>query len=331
MRDLAQRLSAKGRALWPPAIGAVMIVYASVSLYPFELELPRTLDNGALWAAGQGVLLERTGVLKSKTPSALLAEAIDRRALAVSLSLKPALSEPAETARIFSSSLNLYNRNLTLVQKRDALVVRVRTTASSDYGRREAVVEGVFAAGRWVEIDVEIEGGHLKVAIDGETRWDAPLTGEPFVTWDRDYRWFIGNEGTLNRPWLGAIRRIEWRTSGLPIDILTPAYFEAPREFIFLTNFPKLVPFRDFSRRDAVENIIMYVPIGLLFGLFCLLRFGPRGAAYAIGFAFVMSLSLESAQFFISIRNTSIDDLLFNTIGGAIGAGSATVVRISVL
>ena len=323
MHDAAWRSTAMLRALLAVAIG----VYVFVSLYPFELELPRTVPNDATWVVDNSIVFKRPGVLKSRTHSALLAEAVNRRELKLSLHLKPALSEQFGPARILSSSLNIYHRNLTIAQDGHALVICVRTTRTNENGRLGgepiAIIADVFEVGTWVEINVEIDRRNLLVTIDGQTRWAETLPGEPFVTWDRDFRWFVGNEGTLNRPWLGVIKRIEWQSSDILTNILTPAHFEAPPNYLFVPNFPKLIPFRDFSERDAIENVIMYVPIGLLFGVFYLLRFGARGIAKAIGLSFVLSLSMESAQFFISVRNTSVDDLLFNTLGGASGGAFA--------
>ncbi|WP_157554959.1 VanZ family protein [Nocardia crassostreae] len=120
-------------------------------------------------------------------------------------------------------------------------------------------------------------------------------------------RWTVTEAGILARtlPWV-------WM-------ILTPAHGE--RKVI-------LIPFRDFlatlmeaSTNTVVQigaNLILFVPLGF----FLPLRF-PRFAGVARMFAvgFALSAALEIAQYALDLgRYSSIDDVLMNATGAALGA-----------
>jgi glycopeptide antibiotics resistance protein len=66
--------------------------------------------------------------------------------------------------------------------------------------------------------------------------------------------------------------------------------------------------------RDIVGNAALYVP----FSMFYLQRF--RGTAFGcIGWAFLLAFATEASQLFSHGRFPSVQDVLMNTIGAAIG------------
>jgi hypothetical protein len=73
---------------------------------------------------------------------------------------------------------------------------------------------------------------------------------------------------------------------------------------------------------DIVDNILMFVPLGL--GL--RLAGVPRWTAWLV--AFLLSASIETAQFWVVTgRDSSLPDLLSNTLGGVIGVAIADARR----
>lgn len=97
--------------------------------------------------------------------------------------------------------------------------------------------------------------------------------------------------------------------------------WRVPREFHFLA----WEGLRIASRADMLENVLGYLPLGVLLAL----RLGlstSRGVAVTVTLlaAALLSLSLEMIQVFVPGRNSSATDLLMNTIGTFVGAlGSA--------
>lgn len=105
----------------------------------------------------------------------------------------------------------------------------------------------------------------------------------------------------------------------------TPTNFVIIRDFGRTVNL-SLVPFRDIAEilasNDVVGsiiqiagNLVLFAPLGFLVPLFWQ---GWRGAGRAVGLGLGMSLFIEVNQLF-TYRATSVDDLMLNTLGTAIG------------
>jgi VanZ family protein len=72
---------------------------------------------------------------------------------------------------------------------------------------------------------------------------------------------------------------------------------------------------------DVFLNILVFVPLGYLTTLFLRMMIRRPRAAFMLAFAavFLCSLSIEVAQHFLPTRNSSMMDVLSNTIGGIAG------------
>jgi glycopeptide antibiotics resistance protein len=79
------------------------------------------------------------------------------------------------------------------------------------------------------------------------------------------------------------------------------------------------------AAREVIGNVLLFIPLGfLLAASFRPLRRLLPGVAVAAG----ISLAIEAMQSLPSIgRSTSVDDLIFNTIGAAIGAAILILAR----
>jgi glycopeptide antibiotics resistance protein len=87
----------------------------------------------------------------------------------------------------------------------------------------------------------------------------------------------------------------------------------------------KLSPFSPLNRRDALANLLLYLPVG--FFAVSLWRSKSRPVVWATGFALSVSLTIEFAQWVLPIdRASTTHDVLFNTAGGFIGAVAGAVV-----
>lgn len=80
---------------------------------------------------------------------------------------------------------------------------------------------------------------------------------------------------------------------------------------------------------QVIFNIVMMVPLGMFLGYFCKCNFRA-----VIKYTFLLSLFIEIGQltglFFIfkgSYRLCDIDDIMLNTLGGAIGYGLLRVIK----
>lgn len=70
----------------------------------------------------------------------------------------------------------------------------------------------------------------------------------------------------------------------------------------------------DRGMADAILNTLMFLPLGAALAL------AGAPASVAIPLCFILSATIESIQFFVPGRDSSLGDLAFNTLGGAIGA-----------
>ncbi len=112
---------------------------------------------------------------------------------------------------------------------------------------------------------------------------------------------------------------------------LIPFEFSFSKEQVIsrIENFSWVPFFRaDGSRHsltDIVQNILFFIP----FGFFGVLSFA-RNKFFALFlvtfFGFLISLNVEILQLFTESRNTSLTDLVCNTLGTGIGALSALIV-----
>jgi VanZ family protein len=76
--------------------------------------------------------------------------------------------------------------------------------------------------------------------------------------------------------------------------------------------------------RDIVLNVIIYMPLGLVAVLaFRRRRSRSLAATAAIAFGFLLSVSMELLQVYVPGRDSSLLDVLTNTLGTAAGAGFA--------
>ena len=76
--------------------------------------------------------------------------------------------------------------------------------------------------------------------------------------------------------------------------------------------------------RDIVLNVIVYMPLGLV-AVLALRRRRSRAfaASAAIAFGFLLSVAMELLQVYLPSRDSSLLDVLTNTLGTAAGAGFA--------
>lgn len=87
---------------------------------------------------------------------------------------------------------------------------------------------------------------------------------------------------------------------GIPFNTLTSIYdatWKSHGKYIF---------------RGLIGNILLFVPLGL-----CLS--GHEGKEYKYLLPFLISLSIETIQYFTRLGTFEVDDLICNTIGGILG------------
>jgi hypothetical protein len=306
-------------------LALVLGAYALASLEPFDWQLPKQVPNHA----------ERTrdswrfaapGIVLAAPPHDWLEPARAAETFALALVVRPALAAQSGPARIVTMSWDTHMRNLTLGQEKGDLVLRLRTPNSDLNGLREgeplARVRDVLASRRWVAIDLRMRPGQLTIAIDGRPAVVGALPPRVLESWDPAFSLALGNETTCDRPWLGEIRTAVVEVPGRRRDYAQAENARKPATCWVTGHRPALAPLRVFLVEDAIRNTLMYIPLGVFFGL--MLRARARGAFGRGVLAIVgVSATFELTQLFVASRFPSIDDVLFNTLGGSLGLACA--------
>jgi hypothetical protein len=276
--------------------------------------------NGAVALPG-GWSFPTAGIVIAEPPLEWLGSAIAAETLDISLEVRSRAAGQTGPARILTISPDAYAANLTLAQERDDLVLRLRSAASDGNGnldgRPVARFRNVLTPGEWVAIELRLRPGRLTLAIEGATRLATALPPAVLATWDRSFGLALGNEMTCNRPWLGDLRHVV--ITGPDGATLVPQHeVDLPPTCRPFEHPPKLVPLFPLDLGDALRNIAMYLPLGCLLGLLARHRNRRSFAALVLTVAGV-SLAFETAQLLVPNRFPSIDDLICNTLGGALG------------
>jgi VanZ family protein len=297
--------------------------YLLVSLWPFTWDPPERVANGARIEGEAGLQFPSPGLARTGDPPEWLASAGRTGRLEIMLRVRPLLTRQSGPARILSISGDGFERNLLIGQRGDDLVARLRTPPAGASGsardaERAVRVRDVFVAGDWLDIFLAITPGELSLSIGEDREVRRELASDPLRTWDATYRLTFGNEITGSHPWLGDIERVVVRTPDAVYAYPGAAPLERPANFWIMSREPKLQPFSHLNPRDTVNNLLLYVPLGLCFAISP--RAGTRSAALR-GLLLVggLSASVEVAQLFVSSRNPSINDFILNVAGGAIG------------
>lgn len=303
----------------------VLGIYAVASLEPFDWQIPRQVPNHAE-RTPDGWRFAAPGIVVAQPPHDWLEPARAAETFAVSLVVRPRSAAQSGPARILTMSRDTHLRNLTLAQENGDLVVRLRTQQTDLNGLLAgeplARVRDVFGKGRWVAIDLRIHPGQLTMALDGRPAFVAELPPGVVETWDPAFSLALGNETTCDRPWLGEIRAAVVKVAGRERDYAAADNVRAPASCWVIGYPPALVPFRLLLPQDAFRNTLMYIPLGIVFGL---MMGGRTCFAFTRGLLLIVGVSLtfEVAQLFVASRFTSIDDVVYNASGGGLGLALA--------
>jgi Concanavalin A-like lectin/glucanases superfamily/VanZ like family len=192
-----------------PALAALYLAAVFlVLLYPFHFSSPyATHDNSVAWPENaKGAQFGKTGLLVSAAPPVSLYRRLSPGGrLSIELWLSSASAHQTGPARIISYALNPWERNFTLGQQGDDLVIRLRTTATNADGIPSLHVANLFRPGKMQHIVVTHDLAGERVYVDGKLRAASATPRGDFSTWDPTHFLAFGNEVSGGRPWNGTI------------------------------------------------------------------------------------------------------------------------------
>ncbi len=296
-----------------------LLGYWAVGLYPFTFEPPKHVVNQAERTTDGGLSFPGVGIAKTPGAPDWLSGLQDTSLFEVRLVARTDDADQQGPARLFTISDGVSDRNLTLGQEGDDLVIRVRRRGSDANGTPALQVVGLFRDADWHEIRVRLGPERLTVTVDDKPRADLPLSGSPFPEWNPDYALAMGNELPYGRAWTGEISAASVEIDGRIIDVLDPDEIEIPEGWWEIKAFDpwdleQKQPY--YANADIYVNFFGFIPFGALL----MLLFGRRlSVVHIMLLGAALSLSIETLQILLP-RHPSVTDLALNTIGAGVGA-----------
>ncbi len=302
-------------------LALVSVAYLLAGSYPIN-PLPR-FDNSGATLTPEALRFEAPGIAYTPQPPAWLNEVIAGQPLEILLELRTADRRQGGPARILTVSANTGQRNLTIGQSGDDLIIRLRRSEETFNGTPAYVLPGVFNSTAIQHIHLALKGKLLTVTVNGVQRLREPLPHDALKSWAPGHRLALGNEITFDRPWLGVIRQAFVRVNGETYDYLDRGALKIPTTYFF-RDTPRtlqLIPFHHskpgaLGWLDWISNYLGFIPIGVLITLLFPMR---RPLLLSTGLCLILSLTMEFIQLFLPWRFPSVNDLVLNTLGGLTG------------
>jgi hypothetical protein len=178
-----------------------------VGLYPFEF-IKLCMINRINWLPdSNGIQISPCHeVASEEPPTEFFKSFIDAKGFTIEVYIAVDDIEQNGPTRIVTYSLDPYQRNFTLGQEFDSLILRLRTSASDLNGVYPHFrADTVFEAGKKQHITVTYDGKLEKLYVDGKLRKISSALEGIFSSWDPKAFFVLGNEYTGDRLWHGKI------------------------------------------------------------------------------------------------------------------------------
>jgi hypothetical protein len=172
------------------------------------LDLTITDPAALTWLDGGGLEITAATLVASADPASKIAEACQATdELTLEAWLEPAALAETSTARVITCSADADNRNFALLQSDTTYIARLRTDATSLDGEPATDSAVDAATGSLQHVVFTRDATEAVLYVDGAASGSQALTGG-FGVWDASYVLAVGNEPTLDRPWLGALHLV---------------------------------------------------------------------------------------------------------------------------
>jgi hypothetical protein len=188
---------------------AYILVLLVLLLAPFDLYLPIGVEEDNVnWLTGtNGIEFLTVGSIRSFSPAdRLYSDLVSGTGFTLEVWVSTRNNQRDGLASIVSYAANPSLTNFTLGQKRESLVIKLRST-ETDSNRRitELEVPHVFNKLGDQHILMTYDFTERRVYVNGKARARAQGAGGRFTNWDPSYYLSLGNEVTGNRPWHGKL------------------------------------------------------------------------------------------------------------------------------
>jgi hypothetical protein len=187
-----------------------------------------TIEDSSVvtWLEGGGLSLDSATIIQSAGAASKVIDAVRQsKEITVEAWIKPANLTQSGPARIVTISQNTGNRNFTIGQDAETYKARLRSTSSSDNGKPELTAPDQTASLDLIQLVFKSNSsGDRYIYVNGEqVAADYDNAHGVGTNWD-NYHLAIGNEITLNRPWLGEVHLVAIYGRALSNDEIATNY-----------------------------------------------------------------------------------------------------------
>ena len=296
------------------ALLVVLLSYFIAVFWPLEWRLPRQMRNGVERSAGGPALFDKPGLLRSYGSTEWLSNIIRGAPMHIHLKLVPNAPHPRFAGRILAFTIGSSGRLLTIDRDQDALLVRLRGPGTNRDGNPPLRFRHVFEDGCPIAIDLRLVGARLSIAVDGASLVDRTLRYDPRHNWVDGYDVTLGAGLNVRRFFLGSIVQAEVTAGDRRVDLLEPGQLSRPNRMFFLSREPRLTVFEDLDIKDAIQNVLGFIPLGMIAAIW------PGATVFSVlATGLAVTGAIEFTQLTVPGRVPSIDDILANTAGAALG------------
>ena len=132
--------------------------------------------------------------------------------------------------------------------------------------------------------------------------------------------WRLHTRQLLSVPRASVAGALAVYAGGILATTLFPVYLGMPRADEPWTPGLALVPFHDYEFADALTNVLVFLPLGILIPLLLAYPSWWKVLAWVVAVSLTIELSQLAAQKLVAGGHIAdVNDFIFNTVGGAVG------------
>jgi hypothetical protein len=327
--------------LW---IGITLIV----TLSPFNF----TFYNSVTTPAGGGLHFQSPSLAYIFLTPAAFGEI---RNFTIVTEVKPDGSKKNYSGILFGYCYDHFNYNFYAMQAGKDLAFFLAHRS----GLHRILVRDIFESNQSVKIAITYDGEKIRVLKNGHVQEEVTAKDLDFSSWNNSYPLVLANSGMGWFPWSGTIysldifdnaiinsnspqntpskdqappllnlsfHNIQNRMNSIKADaasdsLVIPALLLPPVKGLF-SHIHYLLETKKWNIRDFFLNFLWFMPFGLLLKPLLDKITGRYSLNFWLTLAagLVLTITIESLQVLLPIRNTSITDVLFNTLGTLAGS-----------
>jgi hypothetical protein len=181
--------------------------------------LDLAIDSGAVEWVPSGLAIRSPALIKSSSlPTKIIEACQATNEISIEAWVKPANTTLGGPGRIVTMSKNWYYRNFTLGQAGDTFNQRLRTTATDANGIAPLVTPNGYLTSKLTHVlYIFDDTATARIYVNGAEASSSKIGGD-LSNWYGAYYFGLGNEMTLDRPWLGELYMVAIYNRALNAD-----------------------------------------------------------------------------------------------------------------